>query len=97
MLLNEILPVKLDGGASMQITHNEEWGDYYVLLLNNSGIERSVADGERYLEDGGICVDITMEEGRKLNVIEGNGAVSPIDGDRYRIEIPSGGWLFGKF
>ncbi len=97
VLLNEMLPIKLDGGASMQITHNEECGDYYVLFLNNSGIERSVADGERYLEDGGISVEVTIAEGRKLSVIEGNGAVSPIDGERYRIEIPAGGWLFGKF
>ncbi|MBE6886283.1 MAG: hypothetical protein E7486_04960 [Ruminococcaceae bacterium] len=94
--LNALLPVQLEGGASMQITRNAATGEQYLLLLNNSGVHRTVADGEILLPEGEICVKLTLTDGVELCPLEGNGSATRVDGKTYQVVIPSGGWLFAK-
>ena len=96
-LMNELLPVHLDGGASMQITKNDTTGDRYVLLMNNSGVVRTVEDGEALMPEGEICVGLTTEEGVSLCCLEGNGSAVKTGENTYKVTLPSGGWLFGLF
>ncbi len=95
--LRETLPVVIDGGASMQLTRN---GDtYYLLLLNNSGVERSVAKGEVLLPEGEITVNATLTHalsGKSLTQSEGNATAEPNADGTYRITIPSGGSFFAQ-
>ena len=97
MMMRELLPIRLHGGASMQITRNRATGEQYVLLLNNSGVDRSVANGERFLPEGDICVGLTLSGGKTLQKLEGNGTAVMGDADMYHVSIPSGGWFFAKF
>ena len=97
MMMRELLPIRLMGGASMQITRNRATGEQYVLLLNNSGVARSVADGETFLPEGDICVGLTLSGGKTLCQLEGNGSAVMGDADMYHVTIPSGGWFFAKF
>lgn len=97
MMIHELLPIRLHGGASMQITRNRTTGEQYVLLMNNSGVVRSVSDGETFLPDGDICVGLTVKGGKTLRQLEGNGSAVMGDADMYHVTIPSGGWFFAKF
>ena len=81
-------------GVSLQITENSD-GEQYVLLLNNSGIARSVADGEVCLPEGALSAMLTVAGGKTLCKLEGNGTVTT-DDNGCHISIPSGGWLFAK-
>ena len=94
--LNALLPVQLQGGASMQITYNQETGIYYVLLLNNSGVCRTVADGETYLPEANISVTLTVKSGKPLQQLQGNGSILYNEGKNYSISVPAGGWFFAK-
>ena len=81
----------------MQITRNRATGEQYVLLMNNSGVARSVAGGEQFLSEGEICVGLTVKGGKTLCKLEGNGSAVMGDADMYHVTIPSGGWFFAKF
>lgn len=96
-IMNDFLPIRLDGGASMQITKNNKTGEQYVLLMNNSGVERSVEKGETLMPEGEICVNLTMSNGKPLCCLEGNGSIVNVDENKYQVTLPSGGWLFAKF
>ena len=93
--IRAMLPVQTTDGASVQITENAV-GEQYVLLLNNSGVMRSVAEGEVFLPEGDISVTLTVKDGKKLCPLEGNGTAVAGDDGTYRITIPSGGWFFAK-
>ena len=96
--MNEYLPIQIEGGASKQITYNSNTDEHYVLLMNNSGILRSVADGESFMPEGEINVTLTMTDKKELYQLEGNASMEKFDADnKYQITIPSGGWFFAKF
>ena len=92
--IRALLPVQTEDGVSLQITENSD-GEQYVLLLNNSGVARSVADGEVYLPEGALSAMLTAADGKTLCKLEGNGTVTT-DDNGCHISIPSGGWLFAK-
>ncbi len=94
-ILEEKLPVRLHGGASMQITHNSETDEYFVLLLNNRGVVRSVENGEKFMPEGEINVGLTVADDRKICQLEGNGSIS-VGSDCCNVTIPSGGWVLAK-
>ena len=96
-VLNKILPVSVKGGASVQLTYNREKDEHYVMLLNNSGVVRSVENGEQFLPEGDICVELTVADGKKLCKLEGNGSEKAEKNGKYQVNIPSGGWFFAKF
>ncbi len=97
--LNRVLPLSLEGGASAQFTRREDIDGWYVLLLNNSGVERSVEQGEVFLPEGEIRVVLRpnpLMDGKVLTVVEGTGAAVRAEDGSYRVTIPAGGWLFGE-
>ena len=96
-IMNDYLPIRLEGGASMQITKNSETGEQYVLLMNNSGIKRSIEEGEILLSEGEISVGLTVLNGAVLSPLEGNAKIVNGDENSYKITIPSGGYFFAKF
>lgn len=96
MMMRELLPIRLMGGASMQITRNAA-GEQFVLLMNNSGVERSVENGETFLPEADICVGLTLSGGKTLCKLEGSGSAVKGDADMYHVSIPAGGWFFAKF
>lgn len=94
-VIDELLPVKKWGGCSMQITKSQKDGCYYVMLLNNSGIRRTVANGEEFLDGTDICVGLSVKGGKSFEMLEGNGSVARGDGILH-VSIPAGGWVFGR-
>lgn len=96
MLINDLLPIRLDGGASMQITKNRTTGEQYVLLMNNSGVNRSVDQGEILMPEGEISVSLTVSNGKSLCPLEGNGSMVKKGVNTYKVTLPSGGWFFAK-
>ena len=96
-LMNDYLPIRLEGGASMQITKNAETGEQYVLVMNNSGVIRTIEEGEILMPEGEINVSLTMKNGESLCQLEGNGSIVKKEENNYQLSIPSGGWFFAKF
>jgi hypothetical protein len=90
-LLDRLLPCSFDGAALKQITRRAD-GVYYLLLTNNSGVLRTVADGERTLPEADTVVTVAPKDGLSLTLSEGNGRLTR-DGGRYLAEIPAGGWM----
>ena len=65
--------------------------------MNNSGILRSVADGESFMPEGEINVTLTMTDKKELCQLEGNATKEYVGEGKYKVTIPSGGWFFAKF
>lgn len=90
-LLERLLPCSFEGAALKQLTRRAD-GSYYLLLTNNSGVSRTVANGELLLPEADTAVTVTPKDGMTLRGLEGNGRLIK-NGDLYRIEIPAGGWM----
>ncbi len=93
-LLDRLLPCKITGGAMKQFTRTED-GRYYVMLLNNSGVSRSVANGEQLLHEADTVVTAVPNGSLQLTGLEGNASVFRTEDGVYHIDIPAGGWFFG--
>lgn len=93
-LLDESLPCLIRGNAMKQLTRRED-GTVFVLLTNNSGVERTVADGEKCIASAMETVTLQPKAGRQLRMLEGDSAVSCANGV-YHVQIPAGGWFFGR-
>ncbi len=93
-LLDKLLPCKITGSAMKQINRNED-GSYYIMLLNNSGVERSVAEGESLLRAADSTVTVQPKPGLTLEMLEGNAAITNTESS-YHVHVPAGGWFFGK-
>lgn len=93
--LEELLPCRMTGGAMKQLTRTED-GAYCVMLLNNSGVTRSVAEGERRLPEGKTEVRIQPKLGLKLVPLEGDGCLTRLDDGSYHVSLPAGGWFFAR-
>ncbi len=93
-LLDGCLPCVVKGNAMKQMTRTED-GRVYVLLTNNSGVDRSVAGGERMIAEATETVTIETKNGETLHVLEGDAMVSCDTQEVYHIAIPAGGWFFG--
>ena len=74
-------------------TDNDE---YYLTILNNSGVSRTVAHGDQLLHEADKTVHVTLKENRELVVLEGNASISR-DTEGYLVSLPAGGWFVGKF
>lgn len=95
-ILEKELPCTVSGGATKQLTRNEK-GEYYLCLMNNQGITRSVSEGEKSLSDCAITVTVNIKNGRQLNCLEGGGKIKHFDGNNYFVAIPAGDFFFAKF
>ncbi len=65
-------------------------------MFNNSGIERSVENGEYILFEGKRKVTVRLKNGNNLNVLEGTNNIH-FEDDVYHFELQPGDWLLAKF
>ena len=93
-LLDNLLPCIIRGNAMKQFTQTDN-GTVYVLLTNNSGVERTVANGEHLLKEASETLTVQTKNGQVLQMLEGNSLFHRNDSGLYYIEIPAGGWFFG--
>jgi len=91
--LEALLPVTVQGFANSQLTRCED-GSFYLLLTNNSGVIRSVKQGEIYLPEAAEPVTVTVKQNRQLIPLEG--PVPQKQADGYHVVLPAGGYFFGK-
>ena len=95
-VLDRLLPVTFDGAAQKMVTRTKD-GTYYLMLLNNSGVVRTVAGGESLLREADSTVTVTIKGGRQLRLLEGDGHMEKREDGRYAVTVPAGGWFFGSF
>ena len=93
-LLDKCLPCVIRGNALKQLTCRKD-GTVFVMLTNNSGIERTVAGGETRIASAAETVTVRVRDGRQLHALEGDSTVS-CAGGVYHVQIPAGGWFFGR-
>lgn len=91
--IEKSMPVSCKGSALKMLA--KCGGGYYLMLLNNSGVIRSVADGEQYIAEEEKTVTVVPKGGLKLSKLEGNGEMKT-SRDGFEVVIPVGGWFFGK-
>lgn len=65
-------------------------------MFNNSGIERSVGNGEYVLPEGSRKVAVRLKNGRNLNVLEGTKVIHFVNGV-YHFELLPGDWFLAEF
>ncbi|MBR5742771.1 MAG: hypothetical protein IKX85_03135 [Clostridia bacterium] len=94
-LLEECLPCAVRGNVLKQFTENEK-GEIYLLLTNNSGVERSVEKGESTIPDAAETVSIRPNLPRRILPLEGDGRLSAGEDGLFRVRIPAGGYFFAK-
>ena len=93
--LNELLPIKVEGAVSKQFTKNDE-GTVYMMLLNNSGIERSVANGEVKLPEATEKVTIDLKAMKNFTALETDGEYKVLENGKIEVTIPAGGYFFAS-
>ena len=94
-LLNRLLPCKLTGGLHHIVNKNSD-DEFFLTVFNNTGIVRSVEDGEYGLKKAEKTVQVELKDGRKLSALYGNFRIEEID-SKYYITVPAGELFFGKF
>ena len=95
-ILNKSLPCSVQGNAMKQFTRNEK-GEIYMLLTNNSGVERSVEKGETLIAGASEEISIRMNISRKIIPLEGGGRLSEEEDGLFHVTIPAGGYFFARF
>lgn len=92
-VLENLMPCEVTGGVHWFVTkHDNGW---YLIILNNDGIERTVEKGDVILPEGAKTVNVKLKNG-SLKYLEGS-KISSLTNDCYTIEIPSGGWFLAAF
>lgn len=91
-VLEELLPCRVSGGVHWLVTRRK-YG-WYLIILNNDGIERTVESGDKALREGARTARVRVRHGN-LKHLEGSGICAAENGT-YVIEIPSGGWFLGE-
>lgn len=94
-VLNRLLPCRVTGGLHHIVNKNSD-DEYFLTVFNNTGIVRSVADGEYGLKEAEKTVQVELKDGRKLSPLYGKFRIEEID-SKYCITIPAGELFFGKF
>ena len=94
-LLDRFMPCAVKGFGTKQFTRAAD-GAVYALLLNNSGVERSVDAGERLMPEAEETLTVDTKGGQRLTMLEGDARLEDLGGGRYAVSIPAGGWFFGR-
>lgn len=94
-VLRKELPCYVDGGLLWQVNERTS-GGYYLTVFNNSGVSRSVADGETLDPNAEKTVTLTFKGERTPVICDGKGKLSLVDGI-YKLTVPAGGWSIVKF
>ena len=94
-ILRRELPCYVDGGLLWQV--NERiGGGYYLTVFNNSGVNRSVANGEIIDHTEDKMVTLTFKGERHPETCDGKGTLS-LNNGIYKLTVPAGGWSMIKF
>ena len=94
-LLKKELPCEVDGDIHTMVSRRAD-GTCFLMMLNNSGVERTVEKGEILLREADTTVTVSIRSGAELKMLEGS-AMLEADGGKYHVTIPAGGWFFGAF
>ena len=94
-LLNELLPCRVTGGLH-HIVNKNAVDEYFLTVFNNTGIVRSVKDGEYGLKEAEKTVQVELKDGRRFSEFYGNFKIEEYNG-KYYITVPAGELFFGKF
>ena len=94
-LLNKLLPCTVTGGLHHIINKNSN-DEYFLTVFNNTGIIRSVEEGEYGLKEAEKTVKVELKNGRKLSALYGSYRIEE-SGEKYYITVPAGELFFGKF
>ena len=93
-VLHRLLPCYVEGNAHWLVNECKS-GGYYLTIFNHSGVCRSVAKGEYTLAEGNTSVVLDVKGEIVPKKLEGDGSIVK-RGDKYYVEIPSGGFAFIK-
>ena len=94
-LVKELFPCYVEGGLHWMV-NEREGGGYYLSVFNHSGVERTLAEGEKILHEADKTVAVSFKGDVEPNVLEGLGTLSR-DGDGYTLTVPAGDWAFIRF
>ena len=89
------LPYRAEGPALKQCTRRAD-GKCYLMLQNESGVERTVEQGDHLIAEAESCIVVTCRDGRSLTMLEGNAGIHRREDGAYAVTIPAGGWFFGE-
>ena len=94
-ILRKELPCYVDGGLLWQV--NERMGGgFYLTVFNNSGVNRTVADGESIEPDSDITVTLFFKGEKTPVMCDGKGTLLKED-STYRLTVKGGSWCIIKF
>ena len=93
-ILKNLLPCEVSGGVHWFV--NKTADGWLLVMFNNSGIERSVENGEYILLEGTREAAVRLKNGQKLNILEGANDVH-FENGTYHIELQPGAWFLAKF
>ena len=94
-ILRKELPCYVDGGL-LWMVNERRGGGYYLTVFNNSGVSRTVADGESVDPKAEKTVTLTFKGERNPEICEGDGRLSLNDG-LFKLTVAPGGWTLIKF
>ncbi len=94
-LLNRLLPCRVTGGLHHIVNKNSD-DEYFLTVFNNTGIVRSVKEGEYGLKEAEKTVQVELKDGRTLSALYGNFRIEETDG-KYFITVPAGEMFIGRF
>ncbi len=93
-LLKELLPCSVDVGVHWFVNKTES--GWLLVMINNSGVKRTVEKGDEYLPEGDKQVKITLKDNKTLTALEGGEDLEFKDG-KYTLTLKSGEWFLGEF
>lgn len=93
-LLRDALPCTVDGLHWM--VNERIGGGYYLTVLNNIGIDRTVENGEIRLPEATVSAKVSFKNGARPELLESDGSLVPSD-DGYTLTLPAGGYAFIRF
>lgn len=93
--LEKLLPCKISEGLQSIISKNSD-GSYYLTIMNNTGISRSVEKGETTLREAEKTVKIEIKDNRSLTKLEGDATIE-LENGKYYVTVPAGEFFFGRF
>lgn len=94
-VLKKILPVTVDGAVHRLFTQRGD-GRIFMLLMNNSGIVRSVQEGEHRMPEAQVCVMLDLKGKTGFQVHETDGKTEKLADGRYAVTLPAGGYFFAS-
>ena len=94
-ILDKTLPCKVTGNIHRLVNRLDD-GSYMLMLLNNSGVDRTIEKGELLLAEADTVVTVDCK-GRTLTQLEGDGKIQTNENGEYKVFVPAGGWFMAKF